>query len=85
MTKEELERIMKDVFARADVHGNGVLSRQDFKHALQSADLGLTKRDINMLLTLADENEDGQIDYNEFLPICFGVLVEKLKREIASK
>ena len=76
---------MIDLFQRADSNGNGVLSRSEFKNCLQSADLGLTKKDINALLTLADENEDGVVDYKEFMPICFGVLVEKVKRGLAEK
>jgi Ca2+-binding EF-hand superfamily protein len=84
MTQEQLEGVFRDVFRQADRNGNGTLSRKEFRAALHSADLGLKRTDINLLMSVADEDESGDVSYEEFVPICFGVLLEKLKREILS-
>jgi hypothetical protein len=34
---------------------------------LKHADLGLTNAQIRLLMSEADENDDDQIDYNEFM------------------
>jgi hypothetical protein len=61
--------------------GNGVLDRAEFKACLMSADLGLTRKEINLLLTEADDNGDGVVEYDEFVPLCFKILVEKFKED----
>jgi hypothetical protein len=50
---------------------------QEFKHCLRSAALGLSRKDINMLMSKVDVDEDGLVSYAEFLPICFSILVER--------
>ena len=81
MGREQLESLMMDLFKQHDADGNGVLDRKEFKACLKSADLGLTKKEINMLLSEADENEDGVVTYEEFTPMCFQILVEKYKED----
>ncbi len=51
MPKSELEALMLRVFRKADVDHSGQLSRQEFKNALKAAELGLTRRDINHILS----------------------------------
>ncbi len=41
--------------------------------ALQSMELGLTRREINSVLFQYDRNEDGHISYTEFVPFAFGI------------
>jgi len=81
MSQEELEGIMKKIFVQHDADGNGILDRDEFKACLKSSDLGLTRKEINMLLSEADENADGVIEYEEFAPLCFRILVEKFKED----
>ena len=81
MSQEELEGIMKKIFVQHDADGNGVLDRDEFKACLKSSDLGLTRKEINMLLSEADENADGVVNYEEFAPLCFRILVEKFKED----
>jgi Ca2+-binding EF-hand superfamily protein len=81
MSQEELEGIMKKIFLQHDADGNGILDRDEFKACLKSSDLGLTRKEINMLLSEADENADGVIEYEEFAPLCFRILVEKFKED----
>jgi len=81
MSAEELEGIMSKIFKDHDADGNGVLDRAEFKACLMSADLGLTRKEINLLLTEADDNGDGVVEYDEFVPLCFKILVEKFKED----
>merc|ERR1711959_453720 len=69
MSAEELTEFLSSVFNEADVDGSGTLSYKEFKTVIQTSRLEFTKQDIRKMLMEADENEDGFIDYNEFLPI----------------
>lgn len=81
MTRGELDATFRRVFDAADADGNGVLDPSEFLAALHSADLGLSKKEINALLSESDVNEDGVVEYEEFVPLCFEVLVERAKNK----
>ncbi len=80
MTKAELEALMHRVFTKADTDGSGNLDRKEFKEALKAAGLGLTRKDINLIMTTADIDRDGVISYEEFIPVCFQVCGGQLQR-----
>lgn len=82
LTQEDLDSIIVAEFKNADVNGDGVLSRQEFKTALQAEALGLTNKEIKALMLRVDENEDGVISYEEFAPLCFELLLQRFKRTI---
>lgn len=52
---------------------SGQLSRKEFKEALKAAELGLTRKDINLILSQIDVDKNGLISYEEFIPVCFQV------------
>jgi len=64
------------VFDQADGDRNGWLSRKEFVSCIKDADLGFTKKEINVLLSEVDVDGDGQVTYEEFVPLCFTLLVE---------
>lgn len=74
MSAQELQEYLAQVFVEADVDGSGALSYKEFKTVLKTASLGLTKEEIRRLLMEGDENDDGTIDYNEFLPIGIDIV-----------
>lgn len=41
--------------------------------------MGLTRKEVNAILSEVDENHDGEVSYEEFIPICFNILVERFK------
>jgi hypothetical protein len=45
----------------------------------RAAELGLTRKEVNAILSEVDENNDGEVSYEEFIPICFNILVERFK------
>merc|ERR1719152_570806 len=82
MTKAQLEALMTDVFHKADVNGDGVLSMQEFHNCIKEADLGLTRKEVNALMHNVDVDGDGKVTYDEFQPLCFDILTEILKEEL---
>uniref|UniRef100_A0A7S0RF79 EF-hand domain-containing protein n=1 Tax=Chlamydomonas leiostraca TaxID=1034604 RepID=A0A7S0RF79_9CHLO len=82
LPQAELEALMLRVFRKADADGSGQLSRKEFKEALKAAELGLTRKDINLILSRIDADRNGLVSYEEFIPVCFQVLVERFKDEI---
>lgn len=82
LTKEDLDSIIMVEFQRADVNGDGVLSRQEFKAALKAEALGLSSKEIKALMLRVDEDGDGVISYQEFGPLCYELLLQRFKRTI---
>merc|ERR1712216_908304 len=66
MPREELEAMLRDVFMKADRDGNGSLSRKEFATCIKEADLGFTRKEINVLLSEVDADGDGMVSYEEF-------------------
>ena len=46
------------MFHQADTDNSGLLSYQEFKDAFKNLSYGLKENDINMLISVADENHD---------------------------
>jgi Ca2+-binding EF-hand superfamily protein len=57
---------LREVFASFDSDGSGKLSNLEFKNALRQLNLGLTSKEIDMLLNYIDESGDGKINWEEF-------------------
>jgi len=76
MTKEQVEGIMRDIFQKSDVDGSGALSIAEFQKCCKDADIGLTRKEVNVLMHQCDVDGDGMISYDEFVPLCFEMLVE---------
>lgn len=77
MSRDELNGALRAVFERCDADGSGYLDHREFTKALKSAELGLSKKEINLLLSEVDFNDDGVVEYAEFVPVCFEILVER--------
>jgi len=85
MPRDELEAMMEGIFKAADTDGSGILDRKEFSKCLKSAELGLTRKEINLLLSECDVDGDGNISYAEFMPLCFNILVERFKDEVLAE
>lgn len=84
MSREDLENVLEEMFRQADTDGSNALSRAEFVSCLRNSGLGLTRREINVLMAEVDEDHDGAISYEEFLPLCFNLLVEIVSEEFES-
>lgn len=84
MPQEELEAELRNVFNQADEDQNGWLSRKEFTAVLKNAELGFTRKEINVMLTEVDEDGDGKVTYEEFVPMCFQLLVQLVADDIST-
>lgn len=75
MSRDELTESLNLIFEKVDHDGSGILSRQEFMGALQSMELGLTRREVNAILFKVDQDHDGNISYAEFAPLAYDLLV----------
>ena len=50
-----------------DDNGDRKIDKQEFYYGLQDLGAGVTKREADLLLTLLDINQDGSVNYDEFL------------------
>ena len=65
-----LERALTLLFTQADTSESGELSYQQFYDAFKLLPTyDLCENDIRVLLALADENENGQITWTDFIPV----------------
>merc|ERR1719506_2789558 len=74
MSREELQSCIGTMFAEIDVDQTGMLSRGNFVQALQSMELGLTRRELNAIMFQVDEDQDGFVSYREFARFAFDLL-----------
>lgn len=81
MPRDELEALLKDVFIKADADGSGALGRKEFAKCIRESELGLTRKEINALMMQVDADGDGQVSYDEFVPLCFNILVQIVSEE----
>ena len=64
-----LRRALFEMFQTADKDKSGKLDYQEFYDAFKTLSYGLGDSDIKTLIALADENNDGFIEWEEFIPI----------------
>lgn len=58
---------LEEIFKELDRDGSGKISQIEFRNAIRKLNLGLTSRDIDTILLRVDSNNDGQIDWQEFI------------------
>jgi len=69
-----LERYFKKLFAIADTNGDGVLQPHEFASLLELSGFSFTPSQIEDLMSQADVNRDGVIEYDEFIPVAMDIL-----------
>jgi Ca2+-binding EF-hand superfamily protein len=57
------------IFQDADKDGSGFLSYEQFEDAFKNLSYGLCDNDVQNLIALADEDKDGKISWEEFVPV----------------
>merc|ERR1719181_972187 len=85
MSKEEAEGVMMEIFMKSDADGSGALSLAEFQKCCKDADIGLTRKEINILMHQCDVDGDGHISYEEFVPLCFEMLTEIMKDSLLNQ
>ena len=63
------------LFRKYDTEGKGHLSPDQFTECLANTSLGLSAADVDVLLDMADADEDDRVSYEEFAKMAFDVLL----------
>jgi len=71
------------MFQNADKDRSGYLTYDEFKRSFQTLTYGLNDNDLNMLIALADEDQDERISWEEFIPIGIEAIKNFYTRNIA--
>ena len=82
---DDLAALLRQIFVDADADGNGWLDAAEFRKVMQTADLDLAAEDVSQLLMQADANDDGRIEYDEFMPLALEVVEALRLREMHRK
>ena len=66
LSEEQITRLQQG-FATVDTNGDGQITKEELKVLL--AQLGQTQDDqaIDVVISMIDENDDGKVDFNEFV------------------
>ena len=58
-----LKRALSEMFLEMDSNNTGKLTYEEFKNAFKALSYGLNDNDINMMVALADEDQDEMITW----------------------
>jgi Ca2+-binding EF-hand superfamily protein len=61
------------------------LTYQEFRVSFQKLSYGLNDNDVNMMIALADEDDDERISWEEFIPIGIEAIKNFYTRNIMKK
>jgi len=84
LTEEEKRHFLmmvERIFTGYDKDGSGKLEFAEFRQCLKESQLGLSDKQISYLMSVSDTDEDGTIDYHEFVVLFFEALVELARME----
>jgi Ca2+-binding EF-hand superfamily protein len=73
------------MFNAMDKDNSGKLTYTEFRDSFRTLSYGLNDNDINMLIALADEDQDEKISWSEFIPIGIDAIKTFYMRNITKK
>lgn len=65
--EEAWSKQMKDTFQKYDANSDGVIDRKELATLLSALSANLVEADVDTLMTAADRDGNGKIDYDEFV------------------
>lgn len=76
MSLDDVESIIQDLFGKYDADGNGFLDPMEFKSLMEDLQtrLDFPPDDMLRFLAEADMNDDGMIEYKEFIPLALEII-----------
>ncbi|KAK9237244.1 hypothetical protein V1525DRAFT_404639 [Lipomyces kononenkoae] len=69
MKDTDSEEEIKEAFRVFDRDNNGYISATELRHVMTSIGERLTDDEVDLMIKEADTNNDGRIDYNEFVQL----------------
>lgn len=76
-TQEDLQSLrsmLVSMFEEADVDNNAYLTYDEFQGLMERIEVGITPQELRFVIAEADENENGFIDYHEFVPLAVDMI-----------
>lgn len=83
LTERQIREIQQ-AFHLFDTNGEGVMELKELNVALRSLGLELEKQELKQLITEADKDQSGKIDFVEFLAIIRKMVGYKMSKEDTS-
>jgi len=74
LSEREFLEFALDVFKKFDVDKNGELDLWELREVLRSGAFDFSEGELREILTEADRNENGVVEYKEFLPLLHGLM-----------
>lgn len=76
MSLEEVEAIIQDLFHKYDSDGNGYLDPREFRSLMTDLQqrMDFPPDEVFRFLSEADQNADGMIEYEEFIPLALQII-----------
>ncbi|OQR94538.1 hypothetical protein ACHHYP_01133 [Achlya hypogyna] len=75
LLRDEFESLMREILRHIDLDNIGSVSRAEFLSCLQDGDVGLTRKEVNLVMYSVPDNGDNAIVYAEVLPELFDILL----------
>ncbi|CAD7704874.1 unnamed protein product, partial [Ostreobium quekettii] len=72
MKHADPEEELREAFRVFDKDGNGSISREELRQVMCSLGMKLTLEEEDEMISEADQNGDGEIDYDEFKKMMLG-------------
>mmetsp|Transcript_79867 Transcript_79867/g.171163 ORF Transcript_79867/g.171163 Transcript_79867/m.171163 type:complete len:495 (-) Transcript_79867:68-1552(-) len=66
-SREGDDESIKEIFRQWDTDGSGKISKEEMSDVLRALNPNFTEQDIEMMFAAADKNQDGEIDFEEFI------------------
>ena len=64
--------MMRSCFHEFDVNGDGTIDRQELDNVFKSMGKQFSKEELDRMISLADKDKSGTMDYEEFVQKVFG-------------
>ena len=71
----KMKILLLNMFHEVDDDNNGYLTFDEFQELLHQMDLGVPHNEMRMLIDESDENQDGVIQFNEFVPLAVDMIM----------
>lgn len=81
-TQGELQAKLIDAFRMVDSDRDGLISASELAAALHGSGLGLSRKDVSLLVAEADMDASGLLSFAEFAPMCFNLLADQIAKQL---
>jgi Ca2+-binding EF-hand superfamily protein len=71
---QSLSTLLINMFKEADEDGSGSLTFDEFQALMEHVELGISSQELRFVISEADENENGVVDYEEFVPLAVDLI-----------